>query len=650
MALVRVCLTERDLPSAETAIELMKRAWFSPPEESLNAVLGFYASRGDISNVERFIKDVLPGPPTPKQRDLHIKAHIRSSSSSPAHINTFPTTALTLLHAYEAAATPAPMQTYTRLISALFSLASAPPRPSPEGRVNPSALRAQAWDLFTHMRYVAHPTPDALLYTLMIRACAHSSSSSHAEPERALDLWTEMTVDRRIAPSAGAYAAVILALARSGRREFIAEGFRLAREMVEGRGGVGGGVGDRAGAEMRPDRRTFCALLEGAKRIGDLGRVRWILAEIVKGSGEEVGAGSSVGEREVEVDEEIMLHVFHAYAAYKPPFKRSAMKLVDEQVEGQGQDEAQSDAHRHGAPNDTDLGLDMDEDMPSFSHLPPQTHADVIAEAKLLFARIISDTSSSHHSSAPSPLHRKFARVHITPRLLNAYLSIFYAHASLDAAAALWRTLFGAYGVERNVRTYIEALERCAIARRGDSERSMARRWAEEVWAAWEGVERAGWTAPGARMVERANIAMLRVYSLTNELDTALSLLRTFVARYPPSALLPASSSPTPFSKHPMLSTRTTLAGARPLVRMSSAPAVPDDGVPPLLTFADVEVLHQRLVRRERGADVRYVGWVCRAYAGALRRRREGAMRATVVAAEGGIGVGAEEHGSDAGA
>ena len=44
---------------------------------------------------------------------------------------------------------------------------------------------------------------------------------------------------------------------------------------------------------FRPDVKTFCALLEGAKRIGDLGRARWILVELVRGQGVNKGAPGS---------------------------------------------------------------------------------------------------------------------------------------------------------------------------------------------------------------------------------------------------------------------------------------------------------------------------------------------------------------------
>ena len=102
------------------------------------------------------------------------------------------------------------------------------------------------------------------------------------------------------------------------------------------------------------------------------------------------------------------------------------------------------------------------------------------------------------------------------------------------------------------------------------------------------------------------------------ELDRAMQLLRDFAARYPCTAV----SMPAP--KHPMRSTRTQLFGARPLVRLSSPTEVPDDAVPPVLTFTDLEILFQRLVTEGdlRKLDISYVTFLSKAYEGALRTRR----------------------------
>jgi hypothetical protein len=50
---------------------------------------------------------------------------------------------------------------------------------------------------------------------------------------------------------------------------------------------------------------------------------------------------------------------------------------------------------------------------------------------------------------------------------------------------------------------------------------------------------------------------------------------------------------------------------------------VSDDFVPPILTFSDLDVLHHRLRAADHVKGVKYVGWVCKAYEGELRRRRE---------------------------
>lgn len=75
-----------------------------------------------------------------------------------------------------------------------------------------------------------------------------------------------------------------------------------------------------------------------------------------------------------------------------------------------------------------------------------------------------------------------------------------------------------------------------------------------------------------------------------------------------------------------MRSTRTVLVGERPLVRMTSNVEVPDDHVPPLIMFDDIEVLHHRLVARRSVANIKYIAWLSKAYEGALRARRNAAL------------------------
>jgi len=366
------------------------------------------------------------------------------------------------------------MKTYSRLIAALF-------------RIPSSLTCAQAWDLFSHMGYVAHPKPDALLYTQMIHACALPTP---AEPERALDLFMEMTIDRGIAPTAGAYNAAILACARAGSKAYVNEAFRLAKEMLDSHRDA------RGHAAFRPDSWTFNALLEGAKRIGDLGRARWILAEMVE------AARQNVQSRDVVVDEKIMTHVFHAYAAYRPPFNRSMAPLVDT-TEGDAEDAATSSVnHEPSSPVETSS------QEPSFAHLPPQSSSEVIAEVRALFSRI-------PHISSPLGAGTDLPTlpdVHVTPRVLNAYLSIFYAHASLEMAHETFRTVFADAGLKKDAHTLVEALERCAHARRGP-ERTTVVGFAEEAWREWVMLKNAQ-PEVGARHVQRAYAARIRILAL----------------------------------------------------------------------------------------------------------------------------------------
>jgi hypothetical protein len=98
--------------------------------------------------------------------------------------------------------------------------------------------------------------------------------------------------------------------------------------------------------------------------------------------------------------------------------------------------------------------------------------------------------------------------------------------------------------------------------------------------------------------------------------------VKAFAERYPPSDIRQ------PAQKLSLQSTRTVLHGARPLVRMVSTVELPDDTVPPLLTFADVEILHHRLVVAGRKDAIGYLKYICKAYEGALRLRRDLAMQA----------------------
>lgn len=350
----------------------------------------------------------------------------------------------------------------------------------------------------------------------MIRACASPVSIRYSsEPEKALDLWTEMTIDHKITPTVGSYNAIILACARSGEKAYVNEAFRLARQMLDSHRDAQGI------SAFRPDRKTFCALLEGAKRTGNLARARWILAEMVAPEPE-----NDPNAVEAEIDEEIMMHIFNAYASYKPP----VLKKVDS---GPKFDKAES----HQEPNTNDVALQVSEGSSqssassesslivedeaenlSFAHIPPQSRAEVLREVRILLNRIIEERKGSEPVATPSlPIaEHKFRNVEITPRLLGAYLSVFYKHGSLDTSRELFWNLFDDLNVTRTPRIYVEALERCGNARRG-LERQTVVSFADQLWDQWIALEDSACRAGkplSSRLVERAHIAMIRTLAV----------------------------------------------------------------------------------------------------------------------------------------
>ncbi|KAF5382826.1 hypothetical protein D9757_007323 [Collybiopsis confluens] len=168
-AVLRCSLHTRDTETAVHMIELMKRNNLDIPENYINDTLQLYVQDANPIGFETALAKLVQGPPTPQQQHLHIKAQL---NSTPLHA--IPTTALSVLHTYESHPShghlPPPQKTHSSVIRALFSTRD------PSGGAVTQA-RAQAWDLFAHMRYVSHPDPDALLYTQMIRACASPYTS-----------------------------------------------------------------------------------------------------------------------------------------------------------------------------------------------------------------------------------------------------------------------------------------------------------------------------------------------------------------------------------------------------------------------------------------------------------------------------------------
>lgn len=202
------------------------------------------------------------------------------------------------------------------------------------------------------------------------------------------------------------------------------------------------------------------------------------------------------------------MHVFHAYASYRPPFRRSIAPMVD----GESSPAPSQDSQDVSTSPDTQephqtQGLPSENAASSFSHVPPQSRSEVVAEAEALFNRVLED------SRAPDPTtEQKFREVQLTPRLLNSYLSIHYKHASLESSQKLFWSVFEECGISRTPRSYLEALERCAYAQKRD--RPFALEFAEQLDAKWQELEDSSHQTdhkPDARTVEKYHIAYIRV-------------------------------------------------------------------------------------------------------------------------------------------
>jgi hypothetical protein len=444
------------------------------------------------------------------QRHHHIKAYL--TSTLPA---TIPLSALSLLHKYENMNLAPPMKTYAALIRALTSVPS-------------SLAKAQAWDLFSHMRYVAHPTPDAVIYNLMVLACARtppSGGTGDSEPQRALDLFTEMTVDNNIQPTRQVYTSLILACARSGQTQFVNEAFRLAKEMLDGHRDA---LGRPA---FTPNNALFNALLQGAKRLRDLPRARWLLAEMVRIIIQQHHTRTQDGMEIPESDEIVltvdkMVHVFHAYASYRVPFNRSVTRIAEGQgdtIETPSQDTTLSGASngssgtpeaKMGQREKSDQVATADAD-PKFNSIPPQSRGEVVAEVKNLFEGILHDTQRSQGFTSSNESLMLFRGVFVSTQLVNAYLSVHYSHGGVPTSQNLFKSLFEDVGVKRDLLSYVEALEACAKWSRTKPKQDQVLGFAEEVWELLQkdtGVHGQMFSV-WARLIERANVALIDVLS-----------------------------------------------------------------------------------------------------------------------------------------
>lgn len=251
----------------------------------------------DIDDKLSFLIDGIRIPAT-----AHHEVVIGLLQNSPASTPT--TKAERYLRALEQNNTPALSKTYAAVISHIFHSRSR------------SGIRSRAWNLYGHMRLVAHPTPSVEVFDAMIYGC---SLDDRASPERALDLFTEMT-ELGIKPSYNTYLGLIRSCARDKDKAspFYHEALRLLKELLE-RG-------------FQPEKDIFNCILEGARSRGDIGRAKWILANMLQISSRLPLLDPK--ENPLAPDYKIFNSLFLTAATYRPPNPRKKDIKLEEVQQG----------------------------------------------------------------------------------------------------------------------------------------------------------------------------------------------------------------------------------------------------------------------------------------------------------------------------
>ncbi|WVO20495.1 uncharacterized protein IAS62_001792 [Cryptococcus decagattii] len=639
-ALFQEFIRKGDAASAESLLDIMDAHGVPVDLERINSVIHAYALKGRSEDVARLTLDMTAMGETVSsdQQDNYILSLLRQTPSNPGP-------AIARLRQAEIAGTPFPQSSYQAVISHLTS---------PSSIVQPNShTRAVAWDLFAHMRLAAHPTPTRELYTTMIKSCGEANQP---EPERARDLWIEMTEQEKIEPSTEAYNAIIKSLG-STKKDYL-EAFDLLRQMlVKHNDAVFVPFEEDDGiprfSEYVPTLETFASVLEGTKRAGDVNRARWVLSEVVKLS--RAGQALNVPNWKEGPSGELMASVFMTYVAWNPVLRKKEVKMRKASLEG-ASEKFIIEKEEHRLPKDEEfLNVDVLQDVAessaesssidyTFEELPvndyftPLSSADAIRECTSLFHRILSDIQSSSSTSDFLP----FRHVYITTKLINSYISVYNAHGpSLSSVKQVYDTVWeeashaSGHSVKPNGWTFIPLLEKCASGSRGGiypADRSLALSWGRTLWSTYLlfsksasfklasipssehlTIQRRKYLLGlGDRQTERIWKAAIKLEALHGDTDQALKLLEEFHTTYKPDAIT-ESYAPLPEM------------GLR--LKMFTPAMTPEADVPPLLFFDDIKPLHQRLVREARAKDIKKVKWIVAGYEQSLKTRRGWRMK-----------------------
>ncbi|GAA5912491.1 uncharacterized protein JCM6883_005919 [Sporobolomyces salmoneus] len=609
--LVLSCAQEGDADAVIRGLQAMEATVPLTDGKLIGDVLALYASEGKPQDAVKLTdfarKNSLP---------LSVTAHHHLLTSLlPSH----PELAVRHLHSMEALGyTPLPA-TYNLIVSRLLSPSS------------PAPLVRKGWDLFAHSRLVSHPIPSVELYATMIQAC---SRGSHPSPERAVDLFTELTDDNRLPPNELAFNGVIRSCAREGSQEYYYEALRYMRRMLD--------------ENVEPSKYTFHALLEGAKRHGDLARSRWMLVKMV-------GVGGNV-----KPDQNTLGLVFQTYASYRPEGgkRKERVKEVKKEIDAADrpssilkpeQDPANVPLSTSTSRSEDDAGplalIELLGESSLFYPGPlPQTSAQVLEEAQNLMLQIVSPTAlglPQGDSSTTSARPSMFPDVQPSTFLLNAYLSILNSHSQLSASLDFFDRAYEVSQVEKNQYSYELVMRRCELGKVNSEVVGKAKGIFEE-WLKWSSevcpeveelrqrkeageemesmeIEKIGKVAKewekerrNGKNVSKMWGGLIRVLAKAYQEDEALNVLRRFVELYPASNVANYRPTLPPVPQPDKSITRVPLQLSSSLYP-ETAPSL-SSSLPPYLTFDDLKVLHLRFANMEDKPGLAFVKGVSKAY------------------------------------
>ncbi|WWD08444.1 hypothetical protein V865_006556 [Kwoniella europaea PYCC6329] len=642
-------IQRRDARGAEALLDVMTLHGVPVDETKIEEIIKVDAAAGRVDDVGRLTAEMANSglAISDSHKDLFILSLLRHTPSHPQN-------AISQLTSAEQAGQPYPQSSYQVVLQHLT-------QPSPLFQPN-AHTRALAWDLFANMRLSAHPTPTRELYTTMIRTCGESAQP---EPERARDLWIEMTENEKIQPSREEYSAIIRALG-STKKDYL-EAFDLLRQMLAKHHDAiytpfsSEEDGLPRFSQYVPTLETFTGLLEGTKRAGDLNRARWILTETVK----LARTGKMLNSKEWRdgIDADLLSGIFMTYASWKPLVRRGAVKVKDndevlQEFGEDGQIKSEIEAKQLEEKNVTDeewLDVDVMEELVesssskseaiqdssnSQSNLPltPQSSADALREATALFQRILHDVASPPNPDTYLP----FKDVVLGPKLINSYISVHMIHSpSLAATKKAYEEAWSAVSeitkgnFKPNGWSHLQILEKCSHGTRAgmtDSDRPVAFEWGQAIWdeyLSWSTKatkeletisepsmkDRKRWLMGlGDRQIERIWKSAIRLFALYDSTPSkSLHILEEFFVRYPPEDIL-KTYRPLP-----------EVNGLK--IKLITPNSTPEANVPPYLLFNDVKLLHEKLIKNDDIKGLGKLTFYMKSYEMMLLKRRKWRFR-----------------------